>query len=133
MRQARNISIIGILLVVSAGALAACPVMIVNGVGESDGIVLTFRNSGKLPIRQLEFSCKSRSTQRDSNGWREANALFYPGMQYTLRYPYPGGKAKTITVAVKSVTTSDGFTWKPTRKQPCRILHIVPRTRKSGR
>ena len=132
MRWALNISIIGILLVVSADALVVCPVMIVSGVGESDSIVLTFRNPGKLPMRQLEFSCKSSPSQRDSNACREANALFYPGMQYTLRCPYPGGRAKTVTVAVKSVTTSDGFTWKPTKKQPCRTLRIVPRTGKSS-
>ena len=123
-----TISIICILLCASADALAVCPVMIVSGVGESDGIVLTFRNSGKLPIRQLEFSCKSQPTQRDSKACREANALFYPGMQYTVRYPYPDGKAKTVTLAVKSATTSDGFTWMPSKKEPCRTLRIVPRT-----
>jgi len=132
MRRA-TISIIGIVLFVSTHALAVCPVMIVSGAGESDGIVLTFRNSGKLLIRQLEFSCKSQPSERSSNACREANALFYPGMQYTVRYPYPDGKAKTVTLAVKSVTTSDGFTWKPTKKQPCRTLRIVLRTRKSSR
>ena len=133
MRWARTISVIGILSFVSVDALAVCPVMIVSGLGESDGIVLTFRNSGKLLIRQLEFSCKSQPTQRDSNACREANALFYPGMQYTVRYPYPDGKAETITLAVKSVTTSDGFTWKPTKMQPCRTLRIVPRPKRSSR
>ncbi len=132
MRRA-TISIIGILLYISGRAIAVCPVMLISGVGQSDGIVLTFRNSGKLPIRHLEFSCKSSPSQRDSNACREANALFYPGMQYTVRYPYPSGSAKTVTLAVKSVTTSDGFTWKPTKKQPCRTLRIVPRTRKSSR
>jgi hypothetical protein len=133
MRWAQTISIIGTLFLVSADALAVCPVMIVSGVGESDGIVLTFRNSGKLPIRQLEFSCKSQPSQRDSNTCREANALFYPGMQYTLRYPYPDGKAKPVMLAVESLTTSDGFTWTPSKKQPCRTLRIVPHARKSSR
>jgi hypothetical protein len=54
------------------------------------------------------------------------NALFYPGMQYTVRYPYPGGVRGTITLAVKSVTMSDGFVWKLSKKQPCRALRIVP-------
>ena len=133
MRWAWTISVIGILMFVLADARAVCPVMIVSGVGEPDGIVLTFRNSGKLLIRQLEFSCKSQSSPHDSNACREANALFYPGMQYTVRYPYPGGKAKTIILAVKSVTTSDGFTWKPTKKQPCRTLRIVPHAKRSSR
>lgn len=133
MLRVRNISIIGVLLFATADALAVCPIMIVSGVGESDGIVLTFRNSGKLPIRQLEFSCKSSQSQRESNACREANALFYPGMQYTVRYPYPEGKAKTVTLAVRSVTTSDGFVWKPSKKQPCRTLRILPRATGSSR
>ena len=133
MLGVRIISITSILLLISAPAFGVCPVMLVSGVGESDGIVLTFRNSGKLLIRQLEFSCKSQPSQRGSNACREANALFYPGMQYTVRYPYPGGKAQTVTLAVKSVTTSDGFTWKPTKKQPCRTLRIVPRPKRSSR
>jgi hypothetical protein len=133
MRWAQTISIIGTLFLVSADALAVCPVMFVSGVGESDGIVLTFRNSGKLPIRLLEFSCKSQPSPRDSNTCREANALFYPGMQYTLRYPYPDGKAKPVMLAVESVTTSDGFTWTPSKKQPCRTLRIVPHARQSRR
>jgi len=128
-----TMSIIGILVFVSTHTLAVCSVMIVSGVGESDAIVLTFRNSRKLPIRQLEFSCKSQPCQRDSNACREANALFYAGMQYTVRYPYPDGKAKPVTLAVKSVITSDGFTWMPSKKQPCRILRIVSPARKSSR
>jgi len=133
MLCARTISIASILLVISSQALAVCPVMLVSGAGEPDGIVLTFRNSGKLLIRQLEFRCTEPGSSRDSHACREANALFYPGMQYTVRYPYPGGHPKTVTLAVKSVTTSDGFMWKPTKKQPCRTLRIVPRVRKSSR
>jgi len=133
MRAEWTISITSILLFISAHALAACPVMLVSGAAESDGIVLTFRNSGKLLIRQLEFSCTVPGSSKDSHACRESNALFYPGMQYTLRYPYPGGRSETVTLAVKSVTTSDGFIWKPTKKQPCRTLRVAPRARKSSR
>jgi hypothetical protein len=133
MRGECTIPIASILLLMSAHALAVCPVMLVSGAAESDGIVFTFRNSGKLLIRQLEFSCTVHGSSKDSHGCRENNALFYPGMQYTLRYPYPDGRPKTVTVAVKSVTTSDGFIWKPTRKQPCRTLRVAPRAKKSSR
>jgi hypothetical protein len=133
MRAEWTISITSILLFISVYALAVCPVMLVSGAAESDGIVLTFRNSGKLLIRQLEFSCTVPGSSKDSHACREANALFYPGMQYAVGYPYPGGRPETVTLAVKSVTTSDGFIWKPTKKQPCRTLRIVPRARKSSR
>ena len=106
---------------------AVCPVMMVSGTGDADGIVLTFRNSGKLPIRQLEFSCTTAQMRDSGRGaCRERNALFYPGMQYTVRYPYPGGTRGVVTVAVKSLTTADGFVWKPSKKQKCRTLRIAP-------
>lgn len=110
-------------------AFGVCPVMMVSGMGERDNIVVTFRNSGKLPIRQLEFDCSppGSHTQVQKSSCREMNALFYPGMQYTVRYPYPGGSRRTVTVAVKSVTLSDGFVWKPSRKQLCRTIGIVAR------
>jgi hypothetical protein len=129
MLRARALAILAVLLGGSAYAFGACPVMMISGAAERDNIVLTFRNSGKLPIRQLEFSCTPEQgpPAGRSGQCREANALFYPGMQYTVRYPYPGGARGNVTVAVQSVTTSDGFVWKPSKKQPCRILRIVPR------
>ena len=106
------------------GAYASiCPVMMVSGTGERDQIVVTIQNTGKLPIRRLEFACASGST---TGVCREGNALFYPGMQYTLRYPYPGGKRAVVTVAIKSLTMANGFVFKPSKKQPCRTLRITP-------
>ena len=106
------------------GAYASiCPVMMVSGVGERDQIELTLRNVGKLPIRRLEFTCTSGGR---TGVCREGNALFYPGMQYTVRYPYPGGKRGVVTVAVKSLTMANGFVFKPSKKQPCRTLRITP-------
>jgi len=128
MPRARALAILAVLVSTSAYALGACPVMMISGAAERDNIVLTFRNSGKLPIRQLDFSCTPLQAQLAdrTNQCREANALFYPGMQYTVRYPYPGATRGSITVTVKSVTMSDGFVWKPAKKQPCRALRIVP-------
>jgi hypothetical protein len=117
------------LVLASAYAFGVCPVMMISGAAEHDNIVLTFRNSGKLPIRQLEFSCASLRGQPagQTNLCRETNALFYPGMQYTVRYPYPGATREVVTVAVKSATTSDGFVWRPSKKQACRPVKIMPR------
>jgi hypothetical protein len=129
MARARALAILMILVWASACAFGVCPVMMISGAAERDNIVLSFRNSGKLSIRQLEFSCTSLPswTVERTNQCREANALFYPGMQYTVRYPYPDATRGSLSVAVKSVTTSDGFVWKPSKKQPCRVLRIVPR------
>src|SRR5258707_4768224 len=115
MLQARALVLLVVLGWGSGYAFSACPVMMISGEAERENIVLTFRNSGKLLIRQLEFSCareQGQSAGRTSQ-CREANALFYPGMQYTVRYPYPGVTRGNVTVAVQSVTTSDGFVWRP--------------------
>jgi len=127
----RKPAIVGIVFLVSARAGAVCPVVVVTGVGDSDGIAVTFRNLGKLPIRQLEFDCQWAQSRPRTSACREANALFYPGVEYTVRYPYPGGQAATVTLAVKSVTTSDGLVWRPSKRQPCRSLRIMPHTPQS--
>lgn len=107
-----------------AGAYASvCPVMLVSGLGEPDQIVITFRNAGKLPIQRLELNCLAEGS---AGVCRETNALFYPGMEYTLRYPYPAGKRDVVTVSLKNATTSDGFVWKGSKKLGCRTLRIVP-------
>jgi hypothetical protein len=36
-------------------AAIACPVTLVEGKADRDGVVLSFRNTGKLPIQELEF------------------------------------------------------------------------------
>jgi hypothetical protein len=106
-----------------------CPVMLVSGTGDADGIVITFRNTGKLPIRELEFNCTVAGAQAGKGQrarCREGNALFYPGMEYTVRYPYPGGIRRAVAVTVKSVSQSEGFVFKPSKRQPCRTLRIAP-------
>ena len=35
----------------------ACPVSLADGKADQDGIVLSFRNIGKLPIQELVFNC----------------------------------------------------------------------------
>jgi hypothetical protein len=127
MGTLRALAILAVVVSACAYAFGACPVMVISGAGERDNIVVTIRNSGKLPIRQLEFTCTPLRASAHDRPCREENALFYPGMQYTVRYPYPGGARGTVTVAVKSVTMSDGFVWKPSKKQSCRALRIVPR------
>ena len=113
---------------ISQAGASTCPVTLVSGIGEPGAIVLTLRNGGKLPIRRLDFNCTpatARSGKRNSL-CREDNALFYPGTELTLRYAYPSGVRQPVTVSLKSATFSDGFVWKPTKRQPCRTLRVVP-------
>jgi len=110
-----------------ADAAGPCPLMLISGTAESDAIVVTFRHGGKVPIRQLEFNCtplRSQAHKPQNGRCREDNALFYPGGEYTVRYTYPGGKREPVRVSVKSVTFLDGTIWRPTKRQPCRVLSI---------
>jgi len=117
----------GILLFVSPAVNAVmCPVAMVSGKGEREGIAITFRNQTKLPIRRLEFRCTVAGQKIQTGACLERNALFNPHEEYTVQYPYPGGVPRPVTVTVQSVLLIDGFTWKPTKHDVCRVLRISP-------
>src|SRR5512140_1924833 len=119
-----------VLLALAPGAPAVmCPVAMVSGTGARDGITITFRNQTKSPIRRLEFRCAVVPSGRKTTPGAcvESNALFYPGGEYTVNYPYPGGVPRPVMVTVQSVLLMDGFTWKPTKHDVCRGLKITPR------
>jgi len=103
----------------------ACPVMLVSGAGRAGAIDLTFRNRDKLPIRRLEFTCKMANAPAKSAlvPCYEPNASFLPNGQYTLTYGVPSGRGPVL-VSVKSAMFSDGRTWKPSKRDPCRVLRI---------
>ena len=111
-------------------AAGTCPVTLVGGTPEQDGISLTFRNAGKLLIRRLEFNCNVMRVRlgepRQQLLCREDTALFYPGTEYAVRYPYPDRTPRAVEVSLKSVTTSDGYVWKASKNDGCRTLTIEP-------
>ena len=107
-----------------------CPVTLLSATGDANSISITFQNVGKLPIRELEFNCvpvQQHAEKAQPTSCREANALFFPGMEYTVSYPYPGGVPERILVALKSLTLSNGYVWKPSQRQLCRELRIYPK------
>jgi hypothetical protein len=109
----------------------ACPVMLVSGSGHAGAIDLTFRNRDRLPIRRLEFTCKMANAPAKTAlvPCYEPNASFLPGGQYTLTYGVPIGRGPVL-VSVKSAMFSDGHTWKPSKRDPCRVLKIpMPRAK----
>ena len=77
-----------------AFAAGPCPVTLLSATADRSSIAITFRNDGKLPIRQLEFNCvlvRQHASKRQSVGCREQNALFFPGTEYSVSYAYPEG------------------------------------------
>lgn len=125
------IAALGVLLLLTPSAEASpCPLTLVSGEAERNVIVLTLRNAGKLPIRGVEFNCAPlhpRAKNAQAADCRERNALFFPGTTNTVSYAYAGRIPQTMLVSVVSITLSDGFVWKPSKHDTCRVLQITPR------
>jgi hypothetical protein len=129
MSEAIQLAMLALLFAPLATASGSCPVTLLTGAADPGAFSVTFMNAGKLPIRRLEFDCMVANTQAHKAEralCREQNALFFPGTEYTVRYPYPGGIPRSVRVSLKSVTSSDGYIWKPSQRQPCRVLKIYP-------
>ncbi len=106
-------------------AVIACPVSLVDGKTDQEGIVLSFRNKGKLPIQQLEFDCTpTRSPTAHRPTCHEETGLFFPGTDYTISFAYPN-RAGSILVSLKAARLSDGSIWIFKRDQSCRPLRVA--------
>ena len=127
MAKAALFLVIFLFLNLLAFGSGSCPINLLGADGAANSISITFQNIGKLPIRQLEFACVPlqepvHKEQRIS--CRETNALFFPGMEYTVSYPYPNGISGRILVSVKSITLSTGYFWKPSKNDRCGELRV---------
>jgi len=110
-----------------ASASDACPITLIGGSGDPHRITITFKNNAQLPIRQLDFTCKAIDTEADkASRWHcyESDASFAPGVEQTVSYSLSGRIPGPVLVSVKSVTFSDGTTWKPSRHSSCPVLKI---------
>lgn len=104
-----------------SSAAIACPVSLFDGKADPDGIVLTFRNIGKLPVQQLAFAC---APSKGSAVCHEETGLFFPGTDYTSTFAYPG-RAASILVSLQVARLADGSMWLTKRDQRCRPLRVV--------
>lgn len=114
-------------LISGAVTQSPCPVLLVGGAADQSRISITFVNMGKLAIRKLEFSCGPSNSAignlADLSPCTENNALFYPGQEYTLEYANQH-RSRHIQISVKAVMLSDGYIWKPSGGQSCRVVTI---------
>jgi len=135
MSKALPLALLALAFVSRGETKSSCPIMLVGGAKDQDTISVTFRNTGKFPIRRLEFSCRLTSPPAKGVGQApcyEPNASFLPVGEYTVSYAIPGGSRGTVLVTVKSVTFSDGHIFKPTKRDPCKTLTIRTPNKKAG-
>jgi hypothetical protein len=113
-----------------AHAEIACPVMIFDGKVDHEELELTFMDTAKVPIRQLEFYCTpvSGHTARRSVCHVETG-MFFPGTPYPIRFSYATKGARTILLSLRLVQLSEGFMWTSTHDQACRSLRISSRVK----
>ena len=135
MSKALPLALLALAFASRGDTKSSCPIMLVGGAKDQDTISVTFRNTAKLPIRRLEFSCRLTSPPAKGVGQArcyEPNASFLPVGEYTVSYAIPGGSRGTVLVSVKSVTFSDGHIFKPTKRDPCKTLMIRMPNKKAG-
>ena len=137
MSKALPLALLALAFASRGDTKSSCPIMLVGGAKDQDTISVIFRNTGKFPIRRLEFSCRLTGPPAKGVGKArcyEPNASFLPVGEYTVSYAIPGGSRGTVLVTVKSVTFSDGHIWKPTKRDPCRTLSIkTPHAKQQAR
>jgi hypothetical protein len=105
-------------------AAIACPVSLVDGKADQDGIVVSFRNVGKLPIQELELNCLpigNPATHRLT--CHTETGLFFPATEYTSSFAYKN-HAGSIQVSLQAARLSDGSSWLFNRDQRCRPLRV---------
>ncbi|MGA7290348.1 MAG: hypothetical protein WBX02_19760 [Terriglobales bacterium] len=119
-----RLAVFVVLLGQLANATGRCPVTLVSASGTLDSVSITFMNAGKLPIRRLEFSCKLTGDRSDNIRCEEDNALFYPGMEYTVTYAHMARIPEQVRISLKSLTLADGYVWKPNPAASCRVLRV---------
>lgn len=115
----------------SSEASIPCPVSFLDGKSDADGISLSFRNKGKLPIQQLAFTCVLAAHKTRPSSCHEETGLFFPGNSYDLTFLPPKTSDRSVQVALRSARLSDGAVWHANRDQPCRPLRLdQPKTSK---
>ena len=88
-----------------------CPVMLVSGRLRQDRVEVTFRNQGKLPLEELSFSCSPAPREPRGLTCHTETGVFYPGLQYSIDFPYPGANKARVLITVKEALQSSGAIW----------------------
>jgi hypothetical protein len=105
-------------------AAIACPISLVDGKADQDGITLSFRNIGKLPIQVLTFNCLPYGKAAEHRTACHAETgLFFPGTEYSTSFAYKS-RSGSIQVSLQSARLADGFSWLSNRDQRCRPLRV---------
>ena len=126
-------AVLASVLTPSAHATSPCPLTLIGGEIAPHSLTLSFWNTGKLPIRRLELNCtlvREQAGKSQNIPCLERNALFFPGPEYSVSYAYAGNLPQSALVSLRSVTLSNGFVWKSSRRQPCRKLTIYSKRTK---
>lgn len=108
-------------------AAIACPVVLLDGTVDRDGVTFAFRNKGKLPLQQLSFDClPGGAAPAHRSLCHVESGLFYPGTDYTVSFAYPHAKG-WVLVSLSVARQSDGSLWMQRRDDLCHPLRVRPK------
>ena len=105
----------------------ACPVMLYGGKVERGTVSVSFRNKGKVPIRQIELYCTPQGQRAKRSDCHTEAGVFFPGTPYTMSFSYPGKAPRTMLLSLKTALLPDGIKWTSIHDQPCHSLRIANR------
>lgn len=128
MKNFVSVSAVICFLLLSARPLQAglaCPVLLYDGKVSQGSVTVTFRNQGKLPIRELDLACTPLHG-RKSDCHAEAG-VFFPYTPYDINFSYPGKTPRAMVLSLKAAIYTDGLRWTSLRDQPCKSLRITNR------
>jgi hypothetical protein len=108
------------LVSVQSPAEIPCPIMLVSADANQDSITLSFMNKGKVPVQQLNLACTTRGTICHTE-----SGLFYPGMEYSIDFSYPGAAHRAKVVTLEMARLAGGVVWTRTPSQSCRTLKVT--------
>ena len=108
-------------------AAIACPVYLLDGKLDHDGVSFSFRNKGKLPLQQLSLYCQPAGAAHRTL-CHEESGIFYPGTDYTVSFAYPH-RGSSVVLSLSAARLSDGSMWMLRRDDLCHPLRVPARHR----
>jgi hypothetical protein len=103
----------------------ACPVMLYAGKVSQGTVTLSFRNQGKVPIREIDLACTPLHGRKSD--CHTEPGVFFPGTPYDINFSYPGKSPRSMVLSVKAAIYAGGLRWTSLRDQPCKSLRITNR------
>jgi hypothetical protein len=87
--MAKALTVTAYLLAASLAYASSCPVMLVSGMRDVDGIVVTFRNAGKLRFAIWNLIAPWLGQRKHRNAWPAERRMLSSTREWSIRCDIP--------------------------------------------